>query len=173
MNSTIDSETNEVRTFAPPEAFRSAAGLTTSKLEGLYNEAALDLSAFWGRLARQYLAWQEAFTQVLDESQAPSFRWFADGRLNASYNCLDRHLETHGEKTALIFEIDCGRVQRYTYRDVQVCGRLRSGRCHALGKNSRRCASIADKSTLPGETEGDFNFKGPGPNGTSLSRNPH
>jgi len=60
---------------------------------------------------------------VLDESNAPFFKWFHDGELNASYNCLDRHLKTQGDKTAIIFEADDGKVTKITYKQLyhKVC----------------------------------------------------
>jgi acetyl-CoA synthetase len=57
-----------------------------------------------GRLARENLLWHKPFTKVLDESNSPFFKWFHDGELNASYNCLDRHLKTQPDKVAIIFE---------------------------------------------------------------------
>jgi acetyl-CoA synthetase len=67
--------------------------------------------------------WHKPFTKVLDESNAPFFKWFHDGELNASYNCLDRHLKTQGHKTAIIFEADDGKVTKITYKQLyhKVC----------------------------------------------------
>jgi acetyl-CoA synthetase len=87
--------------------------------ESLQNEAKDDSNAFWSRLALETLDWSKPFTQVLDESNAPFYRWFADGELNVSYNCLDRHMGTENEhKTAIIFEADDGAVQKVTYREL-------------------------------------------------------
>ena len=75
-------------------------------------------------MARENLAWSKPFTQVLDESNAPFYKWFADGELNASYNCLDRNLENgNADKVAIIFEADDGKVTKITYRDLhaKVC----------------------------------------------------
>ncbi|MFC5514106.1 AMP-binding protein, partial [Massilia jejuensis] len=79
---------------------------------------------FWGRLAREHLDWHKPFTNTLDESNAPFYQWFADGQLNASYNCLDRNLANgNAEKTAIIFEADDGSVTRASYRELhaRVC----------------------------------------------------
>jgi hypothetical protein len=66
---------------------------------------------------RASLSWKKPFTKVLDSSNAPFFKWFADGTLNASYNCLDRNVERGlGDKTAIIFEADDGAVTKVTYR---------------------------------------------------------
>jgi acetyl-CoA synthetase len=91
--------------------------------QALCDEAARDFEGFWGRLARDHLLWKKPFTKVLDESNAPFFKWFYDGELNASYNCLDRHLKTQPDKTAIIFEADDGKVTKITYRQLyhKVC----------------------------------------------------
>ncbi|MGF6483217.1 hypothetical protein QFZ91_005444 [Paraburkholderia sp. JPY419] len=86
-------------------------------------------SGFWARLAREHLSWHRPFTKVLDESNAPLFKWFDDGLLNASYNCLDRHLhDGNANKIAIIFEADDGTVTTITYRQLhaRVC-RLANG----------------------------------------------
>jgi acetyl-CoA synthetase len=92
--------------------------------DDLCAQAQDDHQAFWASHARQLLHWQTPFTRILDDSQAPFFRWFDDGKLNASYNCLDRHVEAGlGDKVAIIFETDDGKVTRVTYREllVRVC----------------------------------------------------
>ena len=71
-----------------------------------------------------HLHWQKPFTRVLDESQAPFYKWFDDGELNVSHNCLDRNLQNgNADNTAIIFEADDGTVSRYTYRELhaKVC----------------------------------------------------
>nr|WP_315236073.1 acetate--CoA ligase [uncultured Albidiferax sp.] len=88
-----------------------------------YNElvaqADANHDAYWSRLAREFLSWRTPFTKGLDESQAPFFKWFEDGTLNVSYNCLDRHVENGlGDKTAIIFEADDGQVTRINYREL-------------------------------------------------------
>ncbi len=82
-----------------------------------------DFEGFWGRLAKEHVLWHKPFTKVLDESNAPFFKWFHDGELNASYNCLDRHLKAQGDKTAIIFEADDGKVTGVTYKQLyhKVC----------------------------------------------------
>ncbi|MDM0109205.1 acetate--CoA ligase [Variovorax sp. J22R24] len=85
----------------------------------LVAEADVDLGAYWARLAREFVSWKTPFTQSLDESGAPFFKWFEDGTLNASYNCLDRHVERgRGDKVAILFEADDGQVSRVTYSDL-------------------------------------------------------
>ena len=87
--------------------------------QALCKEAENDYEGYWGRLAKEFISWKTPFTKVLDESKAPFFKWFEDGTLNASYNCLDRNIEKGlGNKTALIFEADGGEVTRITYSEL-------------------------------------------------------
>ncbi|HEX2010309.1 MAG TPA: acetate--CoA ligase [Roseateles sp.] len=87
--------------------------------QALVAEAEADHEAFWARLARELISWQTPFTKVLNDSDAPFFKWFEDGRLNVSYNCLDRQIEAGlGDKTAIIFEADNGDVTRVSYREL-------------------------------------------------------
>ena len=122
--STILSVLQENRIFPPRDAFARQANIPSMEAyKKLCDEAERDYTGFWARLARENLLWQKPFTRSLDDSNAPFFKWFEDGTLNASYNCLDRHLETQPEKTAIIFEADDGKVTRINYRDLhrRVC----------------------------------------------------
>src|SRR6185503_11491739 len=99
MSSRIESVLQEKRVFPPSPAMVKQANISGMEAyRKLVAEAERDFEGFWARLARETLAWTRPFTKVLDESKAPFFRWFYDGELNASYNCLDRHLKTHGDK---------------------------------------------------------------------------
>jgi acetyl-CoA synthetase len=120
MSAQIESVLQEVRLFPAPEAFRKQATISgMEQYEALCAEASKDHAGFWGRLAREHLVWHKPFSRALDDSNAPFFKWFADGELNVSYNCLDRHLGTPVEnKTAIIFEADDGTVTRVTYREL-------------------------------------------------------
>jgi len=127
--SNIESVMQENRLFEPPASFVAQATLRRADADALHAEAQRDFTGFWGRLARENLAWHKPFHRVLDESNAPFYRWFADGELNASYNCLERNLERGlGERTAIIFEADDGVVTKVSYRDLyhRVC-RLANG----------------------------------------------
>ncbi|MGI4985537.1 MAG: acetate--CoA ligase [Janthinobacterium lividum] len=116
----IESVMHEGRVFAPPARIVETAAVSgMPAYHALVAEAERDYEGFWARLARTALDWQTPFTKVLDESHAPFYTWFEDGRLNASYNCLDRHVENGlGEKAALIFEADDGAVTRVSYREL-------------------------------------------------------
>lgn len=118
--SAIESVLIENRVFPPSQASRQGARIAgMDAYQALCDEAARDYEGFWARLARENVVWSKPFTQVLDESNAPFYRWFADGELNASANCLDKHMGTPVEhKTAIIFEADDGAVTRITYREL-------------------------------------------------------
>ncbi|MBA3506265.1 MAG: AMP-binding protein, partial [Betaproteobacteria bacterium] len=117
VSSNIESVLQETRVFTPPEAFVRQANISgMDAYKKLCVEAERDFEGFWARLARENLLWHKAFRQTLDESNAPFYRWFSDGELNASHNCLDRHLKTQPDKVAIIFEADDGAVSRITYR---------------------------------------------------------
>jgi acetyl-CoA synthetase len=116
----IESVLHEQRKFVPTESLEAAAAVSgMSAYLALTAEAERDYEGFWTRLARENLSWHTPFTKVLDESKAPFATWFADGELNASYNCLDRHVEAErGERTAIIFESDEGKVTHVSYSDL-------------------------------------------------------
>ena len=109
----------ENRFFAPSASFVKAARITLQSYQDLCAQAAQDYEGFWARLARENLVWSKAFSKTLDASNVPFYRWFEDGELNASANCLDRHMGTPTEnKTAIIFEADDGVVTSVTYKEL-------------------------------------------------------
>jgi acetyl-CoA synthetase len=124
-NETQQQGLQEHRVFQPSEQFKAHAAISgMDAYQKLCDEATSDYEGFWARLARENIAWHKPFTQTLDESNAPFYKWFADGQLNVSYNCLDRQIENgNGDKTAIIFEADDGQVTRATYRELheRVC----------------------------------------------------
>src|SRR6478735_5490387 len=122
--SSIESVSNEKRLFAPSAEWRATANVKAADVQAMRAKAAADYEGFWADLAREHLLWHKPFTRVLDESNAPFYKWFHDGELNASYNCLDRNLGNgNAEKTAIIFEADDGKVTRVTYQELyqRVC----------------------------------------------------
>ena len=106
--------------YQPSPAFVQNAHISgMAAYDALCKEAETDYQGFWGRLAKELISWKTPFTKVLDESNAPFFKWFEDGTLNASYNCLDRNVEKGlGDKTAIIFEADGGEVTKVTYSQL-------------------------------------------------------
>ena len=139
--SAIESVMHEKRVFAPAEAMVKAAAISgMGAYHALCAEAERDYAGFWGRLARDTLAWRKPFTKLLDESDAPFYKWFEDGELNASYNCLDRNLENgNADKTAIIFEADDGAVTPITYRALlaRVCRVANALRGMGIGRGDR------------------------------------
>lgn len=114
MSSQIDHLLNETRRFAPGAAFAADAVGTAD----LYDRAAADREGFWADQARE-LHWHTPFTEVLDWSNPPFARWFADGELNVAYNCLDRHVEAgNGDRVALLWEGEPGDERRVTYAEL-------------------------------------------------------
>jgi acetyl-CoA synthetase len=106
----------EERRFAPDPEFAAQANAHPE----LYPWAAADRTRFWADQARELISWEKPFTEVLDWSGAPVARWFADGRLNACYNAVDRHVEAgRGDRVALHFEGEPGDTRTYTYADLQ------------------------------------------------------
>ena len=123
--SNIESMSQESRLFPPSDAMVHQANISgMAAYEAMCSEATSDYQGFWAKHARESLDWHKPFTKVLDESNAPFYKWFYDGELNASYNCLDRNLTNgNADKTAIVFEADDGAVTRITYRALtkRVC----------------------------------------------------
>ena len=119
----IESILIEQRLFPPGDEFVSAARYSAADLDRLHADAAADHEAYWSSMATELLEWSKPFTNVLDSSNAPNYRWFTDGELNVSANCLDVHLGERGDKTAIIFEGEGGDRRHLSYRELtaQVC----------------------------------------------------
>ncbi len=115
----------ELKTHQPPASLVANATVSgMAAYQALVDEAERDYEGYWARLARQFVSWKKPFSKVLDSSNAPFFKWFEDGTLNVSYNCLDRNIERGlGDKTAIIFEADDGAVTRVSYSELlaRVC----------------------------------------------------
>ncbi len=120
----IESVLHENRVFEPSDAFKQKATVSgMAAYNALCAEAAADYEGFWAKLARELLIWHKPFTKTLNDTNAPFYKWFEDGELNVSANCLDRHLNTIPNKTAIIFEADNGDTKNVTYKELyhQVC----------------------------------------------------
>ena len=106
----------EIEKFPPPDDFRKQALITD---ESIYEEAAKDLEGFWAKQAEELVDWAEKPTQILDESNAPFYKWFTDGKLNLSYNCVDRHVEAgNGDRVAYHWRGEEGEERDITYADL-------------------------------------------------------
>ncbi|MBK8757041.1 MAG: acetate--CoA ligase [Actinomycetales bacterium] len=115
-NETLENLLQEDRSFPPDPAFTAQANGTAD----MYAAAEADHEGFWAEQARTYVTWSKDFTQVLDWSGAPFAKWFADGELNAAYNCVDRHVEAgRGDKVALHWVGEpAGDTRDVTYADL-------------------------------------------------------
>ncbi len=106
----------DVELFEPPAEFRERALWSDPKV---YEEAAADPEGWWMRQATELLDWAQEPTQGLDESNPPFYRWFEDGRLNASANCLDRHVEAgRGDRVAFHWRGEEGEERDVTYAEL-------------------------------------------------------
>jgi acetyl-CoA synthetase len=135
----IESILIEQRSFPPRPEFTARARIKPHDLETLRRRAAEDHVGFWADLAAQELSWHQPFTVALDAGRAPNYRWFTDGRLNASWNCLDVHLSERGHKTAIIFEGEPGDVRRLSYRELHadVCRFANALKAQGINKGDR------------------------------------
>ncbi len=120
----INSVLHETRVFEPSPAFVKSATISgMSAYNALCKEATDDYEGFWAKLARELLVWHKPFTKTLNQDNAPFYKWFEDGELNVSANCLDKHLNTIPNKTAIIFEADDGSTIHLTFKELyhRVC----------------------------------------------------
>ncbi|MCB1894664.1 MAG: AMP-binding protein, partial [Rhodocyclaceae bacterium] len=115
-----NNESTQTKLYYPSEELvKNAAVSGMEAYKALCDEAERDYEGYWGRHARELLDWQTPFNTVLDESNPPFFKWFPDGKLNVSYNCIDRQVKNGlGDKVAIIFEADGGEVTKITYKDL-------------------------------------------------------
>jgi len=140
-SSSLDSVLQENRFFPPPSAFAKTAFLDAAKLAALRAEADADPSAFWSRLAREELVWRKPFTRGM-EGALPDVTFFADGELNATESCLDRHIdEGRRDKPAIVWEGEPGDRRTLTYGELAAeVGRLANAmRALGVGKGDRVC----------------------------------
>ena len=120
----IESVMHENRVFNPPKTLSENAHIKNQKeYQLLCDTAEADYEGYWAGLARDLIDWKKPFTKILNEDNAPFYKWFDDGELNVSYNCIDRHLPNKKDKVAIIFESDNGQVTKITYQELyeKVC----------------------------------------------------
>src|ERR1700691_4151766 len=119
-NQDIDSTLRENRVFPPPPEFSAKAHIKSlAEYEALYKRSIEDPEGFWAEAARE-IDWFKPWDKVLDWN-LPWAKWFVGGKLNLSYNCVDRHaLGARRDKTALIWEGEPGEIRRLTYAELHV-----------------------------------------------------
>jgi len=139
-DSSIQCMMHEIRVFPPSASFVQQARVgSKADYEALYKESIEQPDEFWGRQAREHLVWSTPFDQVC-EWTPPNVKWFAGGQLNASVNCLDRHLSTPcANKAALIWEGEPGEERVLTYRQLhrEVCLFANVLKQNGVGKGDR------------------------------------
>src|SRR6202046_771200 len=135
----IQSALQEDRVFPPSAQFRNNAALKAGELQAMYAKAEHDHVGFWADLARAEIDWHKPFTVALDSDQAPNYRWFTDGRLNVSHNCLDVNLRERGGKIAIVFEGEPGDVRKLTYAELhaEVCRFANALKAAGIGHGDR------------------------------------
>jgi len=105
--------------YQPNAEFAKDARIKSmDEYHALVKKANDDYEGFWGEYANEKIDWIAPYTKVLDESDAPFYKWFVDGKLNVSVQCVDRHLNSRKNKAAIIFEGDNGDQQIITYREL-------------------------------------------------------
>tara|TARA_Y100001968_G_scaffold331773_1_gene387621 strand:+ start:20894 stop:22876 length:1983 start_codon:yes stop_codon:yes gene_type:complete len=121
----INNILEEKRIFHPSKEFSNKANISSLEdLKALKEKAKKDPISFWDSLAKSELNWFKPYETVLDKKNAPFFKWFKEGKINITYNCLDRHVKNgNGDKTALIWEGEPGDNKRFSYKDLlkEVC----------------------------------------------------
>ncbi len=120
----IESIHTEDRIFHPSKQLsKNSRVKDLTQYQKLCESYKSDYEGTWGKLANDLLIWDKPFTKILDDSTPPFYRWFDDGKLNASFNCLDRHVDSQPNKTAIIFEADDGNVTKVNYQELyeRVC----------------------------------------------------
>jgi len=114
-NADLEARLEEQEAFEPPESFVEQANVTN---QGIYEEFEENWPESWERAA-DLLSWDEEYDTVLEDGNAPFYEWFTGGELNASYNCLDRHIEEgRGDSVAIEWEGELGETRTYTYDEL-------------------------------------------------------
>jgi acetyl-CoA synthetase len=138
--SSLESVLQETRVFPPADEFVRQANVSgMAAYQAMAAAAQKDYAGYWAELARKHIQWKQPFTKTLSDSNAPFYKWFEDGTLNVSYNCLDKHLATQPNKTALIFEADDGKVTKVTYQELhaRVCQFANGLKARGIKKGDR------------------------------------
>ncbi|WP_297527916.1 acetate--CoA ligase [Thiohalobacter sp.] len=134
---------SESKVYPVPESFARKAWIDAESYETLYRRSVEDPEGFWAEQAERFLSWSKRWDRVLDWNyEEPKIRWFEGGKLNVAYNCLDRHLETRGDQTALIWEGDDPATDsRISYRELHeaVCRLGNALKARGVNKGDRVC----------------------------------
>ncbi len=131
------------KVYDVPAALAGTAHISAQKYQEMYARSVADPDGFWAEQAKTFLSWSRPWSRVSDwDFRKISIRWFIDGRLNACYNCVDRHLEKHADQVAIIWEGDDPATdRRITYRELhaQVCRMANVLKSRGVKKGDRVC----------------------------------
>ncbi|MEE8263828.1 MAG: acetate--CoA ligase [Gammaproteobacteria bacterium] len=131
------------KVYEVPESIAKSAHINAKQYEAMYEHSITDTDGFWAEQAEQFVSWFERWDRVQDWDFAKGkIRWFEGAKLNASYNCLDRHLDTRGDQVAIIWESDDPAVdKKLTYRELheQVCRFANVLKAHGVKKGDPVC----------------------------------
>ena len=135
---------SEVKVYPVPAQTAAGAHINADKYQQMYQRSVSDPDGFWGEQAEQFLTWFTKWDKVSewDYDKNVDIKWFSGGKLNVSYNCLDRHLATRGDQTAIIWEADDPNVSKHiTYRELhdQVCRFANVLKSRGVKKGDRVC----------------------------------
>jgi len=134
---------SDTRIYDIPEEFARNALLDTASYEAMYEQSVNDPAGFWAEQAEKFLSWDKHWDTVLEWDYSKGhIRWFEGGRLNACYNCVDRHLDTRGDQVALIWEgDDPAKDDKITYRQLHehVCRMANVLKSRNVSKGDRVC----------------------------------
>ncbi len=134
---------SDSKIYEVPEAFASKALLDAEQVQAMYRESVEDPAGFWAKQAQQFLTWEKPWDKVLEwDFSKAHIRWFEGGKLNACYNCIDRHLERRAEQTALIWEGDDPADDSHiSYGELyeHVCRLANALKARNVGKGDRVC----------------------------------
>ena len=134
---------SESKIYPVPEEFAKNAHITSEMYEAMYKRSIEDPDGFWADQANEFLDWMKPWGKVQEfDFTKGDIRWFEGGKLNVSYNCLDRHLETRGDQVALLWEADNPEVdKKVTYRELyeDVCKFSNVLKSRGVKKGDRVC----------------------------------
>jgi len=134
---------SESKVYPVPEEFAENAHITNELYEAMYERSIEDPDGFWADQANEFLDWTKTWDKVQEfDFTKGDIRWFEGGKLNVSYNCLDRHLETRGDQVALLWEADDPDVdKKVTYRELyeEVCKFSNVLKSRGVKKGDRVC----------------------------------
>lgn len=112
---------SEEKIYPVPKEFSAKAHINNKQYQQMYQQSVSDPDAFWGEQAEQFVDWYQSWDKVMDcdYSGDVSIKWFQGAKLNVAYNCIDRHLKTRGDQTAIIWEGDDPSVdKKIIYREL-------------------------------------------------------